>query len=117
MDDVITLVKETVTGHDSQGNEIIQRTERELFCSVYGVTQREFYRAATAGLRPELTVRLTEYTDYEGEEIARYDGVYYTVIRTYRELGLSRSRTMSLNSIELVLARRVGDDEVSEESE
>ena len=123
MDDVITLIKETVTGHDSNGNEIIQRTERELFCSVFGVTRSEFYRAATVGLRPELTVRLTEYTDYEDEEIARYDGTYYTVIRTYRNLGSSSTRLsgndprLGLNSIELVLAKRIGDAENAAESE
>lgn len=114
MDDVITLIKETVTGHDQHGNEIIETTERELMCQIYGITRQEFYSAAVADLHPEITARLADFMDYEGESLARYNGVLYSVIRTYRDRGSVGRRYNSsilgdLNSIELILQRKVGD--------
>ena len=113
MDDVITLIQETVTGHDEFGNEIIRKSEREVFCQVYGITRSEFYSAAVADLHPEITARLSDFVDYEGEKLARYQGVLYSIIRTYRDRGSfsGGSRTQQdQNAIELILQRKVGDE-------
>lgn len=112
MDDVITLIKETVTGHDDYGNELIETTERDVFCQIYGVTRSEFYSAAVADLHPEITARLSDFVDYEEEKLARYNGVLYSIIRTYRDRGSfsGGSRTQQdQNAIELILQRKVGD--------
>lgn len=110
MDSVITLIKDGAITYDEYGNEIITQTERDVFCQVYGITRSEFYSAATANMQPEMTVRLTEAIDYEGEKTARYDGVLYSVIRTYRDQGsFHRGGGMSANSIELILERKIGD--------
>ena len=115
MDDMITLIAETVTGYDEYGNEIIQRTERDLMCQIYGVTRSEFYAAAAVDMQPEVTVRLSDFDDYEGEKTARWNGEIYTVIRTYRDSGsFQHGSGLAPNGIELILQRRIGDEEVDE---
>ena len=42
MDDVITLIKEKVTGHDDYGNEILRESRREVLCQVHSVNRSEF---------------------------------------------------------------------------
>ena len=112
MDDAITLIKETVTGTDSVGNEIIERTERELMCQIRGVTRNEFYAAAAVNFRPDITVHLSDFADYEGETLARYNGEYYTIIRTYRDAGsFHHGGGLPLNGIELILQHKIGDRE------
>jgi len=112
MDDVITLIAETVTGYDSVGNEIIETTERDLMCQVYGVTRNEFYAAAAVDYRPEITVRLSDFADYQGEKNARYKGELYTIIRTYRDAGsFHHGGGLGPNAIELILQHRIGDQE------
>lgn len=115
MDDVITLIKETVTGYDQYGNEQLERTEREVMCQIYGVTRSEFYQAATVDMHPEITARLSEAADYEGEMMAEYDGVLYAIIRTYRDRGSFQHarggnyERSDPNAIELILERKIGD--------
>ena len=112
MDDAITLIAETVTGYDENGNEITQRTERELMCQVFGVTRNEFYAAAVADFRPDIVVRLSDVADYNGEAQARYHGEEYTIIRTYRDAGsFHRGGGLGPNGIELTLQHRIGDRE------
>lgn len=103
MDDVITLVAETITGHDKYGNEIKTTSSRDIFCRVYSVDRNEFYSAATAGFKPELTVRISDYMDYQGEKIAKLHGIEYDIIRTYM------GRTLDLNELELVLQRTIAN--------
>lgn len=111
MDDVITLIQEVVVGHDEQGNELIDSTERNLFCRVFGVSRNEFYQAAAVNLRPEITVRLSEADDYHGEATAKYRGTYYSIIRAYRDSGSYHyGAGMAPNEIELVLARKIGNE-------
>lgn len=110
MDDVITLIQEVVIDYDEEGNEILETSERELLCRVFGVSRNEFYQAATLDLKPEITVRLSEADDYYGEQTARYRDNYYSVIRTYRDSGsYHHGSGMALNEIELILARKIGD--------
>lgn len=110
MDDVITLVKEKIIGHDKYGNEIIEKTTRELMCQAYGVTRSEFYAAATNDLHPEWTIRLSDFADYEGEKLAKFHGVFYSIIRVFRDSGSFHKGTgLEPNGIELILERRVGN--------
>ena len=43
-------------------------------CQIFGVTRSEFYSAAAAGLQPEVTVRLSDFTDYEVMSIKAFYG-------------------------------------------
>lgn len=117
MDAVITLIKEGAATYDEYGNEMHTTTEREIMCQVFGVTRSEFYQAAVNDLQPELIVRISEAVDYEGETLARYENVLYSVIRVYRNSGSlhhgrAGSNALGLNAIELTLQRKVGDVDV-----
>ena len=103
MDDVITLVSEIVTGHDDYGNEIRTKESRTVFCRTYGVDRSEFYSASTAGLKPEITVRLSDYADYKGEKTAIFHYVEYDIIRTYS------GDNLALNEVELILQRKISN--------
>ncbi|MBQ3989299.1 MAG: hypothetical protein II630_00530 [Bacteroidales bacterium] len=100
MDSVITLISETISGYDANGNEQITRSEREIFCRVDDVSRNEFYSGATAGLKPEITATIF-HAEYEGEKKAIHDGKEYNIIRTYRGSGVG------LDEVELVLERTI----------
>lgn len=117
MDDVAVLVKDIEQGRDKAGNPIAKRVERPVFCQVFSVARNEFYSAATAGLHPEIILRLSDFLDYDGETLVRYPpilhgkpGPLYSVIRAYRSSGsMHRGGSMPLNALELTLQRKVGD--------
>lgn len=115
MDDVITLIKEKTIDYDQYGNEIFSTTEREVMCQIYGVTRNEFYQAAVVDMHPEITARISEAADYEGEMLARYHGVLYAIVRVYRDRGsFQQARSgnyerMYPDAIELILERKIGD--------
>ena len=110
MDSTCKLIKKATTGRDQYGNPQVTETEREVFCRVYGITRSEFYQAAVADLHPEITIRLSDFLDYEGEDMVEHDGIRYSVIRTYRDSGSFHHRDgMEPNGIELILGRKVGD--------
>lgn len=112
MDDSIILIRQKVVGYDEQGNELIEESRRELLCRTYGVNRNEFYAAAAVNLRPEITVRLSDFVDYEGERLAEYHGELYTIIRTYRDAGsFHHGNGMDPNGIELILERKIGNGE------
>lgn len=117
MDDIITLIKEQITGRDEYGNEIVTKTARDVMCQAYGVTRSEFYAAATNDLHPEWTVRLSDFVDYEGEKLAKFHGAVYSIIRVFRDSGSFHKGTgLEPNGIELILERKVGNtaDETEE---
>ena len=66
---------------DKYGNEIPTVIEREVFVQPRSVYQSEFYNAAQIGLKPSLTLYLTNRNDYSGEKILSYEGQEYSVIR------------------------------------
>ncbi len=102
MDSVLTLISETITGYDESGNALITRAEREVFCRIDDVSRNEFYSAATAGLKPEITAILF-HAEYEDEQKVMHDGKEYNVIRTYQGNGIG------LDEIELVLERDISN--------
>ena len=101
MDDVCYLVKEAIS-RDEYGRPVKIKRKRQVYCTVYGVTQSEFYAAAAANLNPELKIRLAVFKDYEGEKLVEHDGQMYSVIRVYRN-----SESIG-DALELTLERKVG---------
>lgn len=81
MDDVITLITETMTT-DETGFPIATETEYETFCQVDTVTRAEFFDAGKAGMTPEymFTVNAVEYS---GQTKCKYDGKTYTIYRVF----------------------------------
>lgn len=59
-----------------------QPTERMVLADVASVSLSEWSEGSRIGLNPE--IRFTMFApDYQGEEILKYNGRYYSVYRTY----------------------------------
>jgi len=67
---------------DEYGRWIQEPSQKEVFCQVESVTQREFFEGGRNGLNPELKFTMFSY-DYENEPIVEYNGQQYSVYRTY----------------------------------
>lgn len=58
-------------------------TEWTVFAEIRSVKQSEFYKALNDGIEPQYVFVLTDYADYNGSKLIRYNGKLYDVIRTY----------------------------------
>lgn len=96
MTDVITLVSQEIT-LDDYGNEETTDIENTVFCEVASITQTEFYAAADTQLNPEFRFTVF-FGDYNGEQIVIYNGVRYSIYRTYR----------TGDDLELYVERKIG---------
>lgn len=57
-------------------------TRRQVYCSVSSVSQTEWFEGGRNGLNPQL--RFTMFApDYHGESELEFEGVTYTIYRTY----------------------------------
>ena len=80
-DSVATLKAYGTPTFDEYGNEVPSITETEVFVQPRGVYQSEFYNAAQLGLKPSLTLFLSNREDYDGQKELTYEGTDYNVIR------------------------------------
>ena len=80
-DSVATLKAYGTPTYDEYGNEVPNITETEVFVQPRGVYQAEFYNAAQLGLKPTLTLVLSNRDDYSGQKILDFEGTEYNVIR------------------------------------
>ena len=80
-DGVATLKAYGEPTYDAELNEIIPLIETEVFVQPRGVYQAEFYNAAQLGLKPSLTLFLSNREDYAGQKVLEYEGKDYDVIR------------------------------------
>lgn len=99
-DGIATLISFGEPTVDDAGNEIPTVTESDVFVQPRGVYQSEFYNAAQVGLKPSLTLYISNLTDYSGQKVLRYEGREYDVIR----VDWSAQR----DGISLVCEERVG---------
>ena len=77
----IYLVAQTYTA-DNAAIITAETVERMVFANITSVSLSEWTEGARIGLNPEL--RFTMFApDYQGEEILKYDGMYYSIYRTY----------------------------------
>lgn len=95
--DIIILIDNTYT-YDDIGQEIASETEREVFCDMSSISRAEWYDAGQNSMKPEYKVTMFD-PDYNGEEIAEYNGKRYVIYRTYRGKN---------ETIELYLQRETG---------
>lgn len=101
--DMLKLISRTYT-EDKLGQKIPQESPREVFARMESISQSEFFEAGRIGLRPSYKAVLSTALDYDGEEIAEYEGRRYAIYRTYetpygqmelylqRETGVSAAR-------------------------
>lgn len=81
MDSVLDLIAVTQT-QDDNGVWNATETARQIFCRADSVTRREFYDAGRNGLNPAF--KFTVFAaDYDGELMVGFNGLRYSVYRTY----------------------------------
>lgn len=96
--DVITLIRYT-RAQDANGVwRDGETTRRDVFCQVQSVSRNEFFLAGQNGLKPEYVFTVF-FGDYDGEDTVEYNGVLYSVYRTYH------ART---DELELYVQKKVG---------
>ena len=80
-DGIAILKSYKTTSRDKSGNPIKTEVKRTVFVQPRGVYASEFYNAAQLGLKPSLTLYMTNRNDYQGEKVLEFDGKDYSVIR------------------------------------
>ena len=80
-DDVCYLITENPSGHGVFDTP--SRTERMVYCTVRSVYSADYWRAQEQGLDPQIVFVLSDYGDYNGERLIKYDSRYWRVVRTY----------------------------------
>lgn len=82
------MVPSAPTKKDSYGDPVMeQRASEAVFAEIKFIGQSEFYQAQTAGKKPEIKFKITDYMDYQGQRYLLHDGVRYSILRTYRTAG------------------------------
>lgn len=99
MNEILTLISRT-TARDEHGDPVITEDFRVVLCGVRSIGQKEFYQANATDFHPELKLVLADYLDYQDERLVEYNGIRYSVIRTYR----------SGQELELVVERAAAED-------
>lgn len=120
VDGVIALVAKT-RQTDAYGRQQPAETTREVFAQIDSVSRAEYFAAGQNGLNPEY--RFTVFSgEYNGEREADYNGVRYSIYRTYQpsayvrhdnakthEGSISRNTNAgNVDRIELYASRKVG---------
>ena len=80
-DGIAILKSYSNEGFDKYGNKTTKEVKRTVFVQPRGVYASEFYNAAQLGLKPSLTLYLTNRNDYQGEKVVEFNGKDYSVIR------------------------------------
>ena len=81
-DGIAILKSYSNEGFDKYGNKTTKEVKRTVFVQPRGVYASEFYNAAQLGLKPSLTLYMTNRNDYQGEKVLEYEGKEYSIIRT-----------------------------------
>lgn len=81
--DVLKLIGQSYERDDNGVMQLVDTTEREIFCQVESITRNEFFEAGRNGMNPEYKF-LIFFGDYQNERVVEYDGKRYAVYRTFR---------------------------------
>lgn len=82
MDDIINLINQT-RQQDECGVWRSAETKTQVFVKVESVSMAEFYEGGRNGLNPQYRF-LMFHGDYEGQTVCEYNGLTYSIYRTYR---------------------------------
>lgn len=80
-DGIAILKSKAATTYDQYGNPVQETVSRTVYVQPRSVYRSEFYSAAQLGLKPSITLYMTNRADYNGEKVLEYEGKEYTVIR------------------------------------
>lgn len=75
-------------------------TRYKVFVNVASVTGQEWFEGGRNGLNPQFRFTLFSH-DYHGEQVIEYQGVQYTIYRTYLR---------NVDEIELYVEKRKGNE-------
>lgn len=81
MDDTLFLLSTTYE-KDKYGQDIPTNIKREIFCKRQSVGRSEFFNAGRNGLNPQYVFTVFK-GEYNGERICEYNGMTYSIYRTY----------------------------------
>lgn len=77
------------------------KIKRKVNADISSISQTEFYKAQSAGLKPEITIRLRSF-EYKSEEILEVNNSTYSVLRTFDKGD---------GVIELVCSKYIGESD------
>ena len=80
-DSTATLISYGKETFDKYGNEKRELLKKEVFVQPRGVYSAEFYNAAQLGLKPSVTLYMTNSADYDSQKELIFEGRVYDVIR------------------------------------
>lgn len=83
MNDTLFLITSTYT-KNAAGVDIPAYEKNEVFCDKKSVSRNEFFNAGRNGLNPEFVFTVFK-ADYQGERSCEYDGLTYSIYRTYEK--------------------------------
>jgi len=95
---VVYLVGEVFTQNE-YGVLIPETKKRMIFADVSSVTSTEWFEGGRNGLNPEFRMRIFA-PEYCGEKIIEYNGIQYTIYRTYKARN---------DILELYVQRKMGN--------
>lgn len=104
--DVAFLVNTTFEQNEL-GVQVPQTRKRKVFVNVSSVSGAEWFEGGRNGLNPQYRFTMFQF-DYLGERVIEYNGVKYTVYRTYNK---------SVDEIELYTELRKGNDGKTENNQ
>ena len=101
-----TLITESFT-QDDYGVMVPSEEETSVFVAVNSVTGQEWFEGGRNGLNPQYRFTMFSH-DYSGEKIIEYEGVRYSVYRTYQK---------SIDEIELYCELKKGNEQNIQDGE
>jgi len=81
--EVIYLISTQTTKNDV-GDMVVIETKVPRFAKLKSIGQSEFYQAQAQGLQPEIKFVISDYLDYDNQEIVIHNNFRYKVLRTFR---------------------------------
>ena len=95
--DEITLIG-AAYAKDALKQFVVTLSRRTVLCTIGSITASEFFEAGRNGLRPQFRANVFA-GDYQGETEAEYQGIAYSIYRTYCPKD---------DTVELYLERKAG---------
>lgn len=95
--DEIALIG-TAYAKDTLKQFVATSSRRTVLCTIGSITASEFFEAGRNGLRPQFRANVFA-GDYQGETEAEYQGIAYSIYRTYCPKD---------DTVELYLERKAG---------
>ena len=102
-DDIAKLKKYSDEIYDEYGNPIQTIVETTIYVQPRSVYASEFYQAAQLGIKPSITLDITNRADYDGQKVVEFQGDEYNVVRV--DWNAQRDK------VSLVCEPRIGNEE------